>query len=375
MHQISVAGLFLAIVSATCGAGRPARRDALDLGRGPLLGLLADLVHAVDALADELLVLPAVLEDVPQQPVDDRDVGAGPDADVVGGVGRGAGEARVDDDERRPVALLAAQHVLHRHRMRLGGIAADDHQALRVLDVVVAVGHRAVAPGVGYAGDGGRVADARLVVDVVGAPERGELAEEVGALVRELGRAEQEGGVRAGVLADLEQLVADLVDRLLPGEPLPLPVHELERVLQPPLAVDELPDRGALGAVRALVDRAVVAGLLADPDAVLHLGDDRAADRAVGADRLAYRDLSTGLHRACLGLADHRRRQRAERGQAARGEAGPLHEGAPVDRAGDGGGDRAGEPARLGRGDRRRCRRRAGAALDQHGGGLRPTGG
>jgi hypothetical protein len=40
---------------------------------------------------------------------------------------------------------------------------------------------RAVAPGVGYAGDRGRVADARLVIAVVGAPEGGELALQVGA--------------------------------------------------------------------------------------------------------------------------------------------------------------------------------------------------
>ncbi len=44
--------------------------DALDLVRRPLLDLLADVVHAVDALADEFLVLPAVLEDVPEHPVD-----------------------------------------------------------------------------------------------------------------------------------------------------------------------------------------------------------------------------------------------------------------------------------------------------------------
>ena len=43
---------------------------------------------------------------------------------------------------------------------------------LGVADVVEAVGHRAVAPGIGHAGDGRRMADARLVVGVVGAPER-----------------------------------------------------------------------------------------------------------------------------------------------------------------------------------------------------------
>ena len=53
----------------------------------------------------------------------------------------------------------------------------------------------------------------------------------------------------------------------------------------------ELAHRGALGAMRAAIDRAVPARLLADPHAVRDLGDDRAADRAMRADVLADGDL------------------------------------------------------------------------------------
>ena len=49
--------------------------DALDLVGRPLRDLLADFVDAVDALADEFLVLPAVLENVPEHPVDRRRCG------------------------------------------------------------------------------------------------------------------------------------------------------------------------------------------------------------------------------------------------------------------------------------------------------------
>src|SRR5262245_60613567 len=49
---------------------------ALDLLRRPLFDLLADIVHAVDALLDEVLVLPAVLENVPEHAVDDGNIGA-----------------------------------------------------------------------------------------------------------------------------------------------------------------------------------------------------------------------------------------------------------------------------------------------------------
>ena len=81
------------------------------------------------------------------------------------------------DDEVRAVELLAFEQMLQRHRMRFRRIAAHDDHGLGVADVVVAVGHRAVAPGIGHAGDGRRMADARLMVDVVRAPERRELAE------------------------------------------------------------------------------------------------------------------------------------------------------------------------------------------------------
>ena len=129
---------------------------------------------------------------------------------------------------------------------------------LGVADVVVAVGHRAVAPGIGHARDGGRMADARLVVDVVGAPERRELADRDRRPRWRTSRSPaSRPRLRPRLLADRHQLVADLVDRLLPGQPGPLPVHELHRIFQAAVAVHELAHRRALGAVRAAVDRAI----------------------------------------------------------------------------------------------------------------------
>jgi hypothetical protein len=51
-------------------------RHVLDGPRIPLLDFLADLVHAVDPLGDEVLVLPAVLEDVVEHAPNERDVRA-----------------------------------------------------------------------------------------------------------------------------------------------------------------------------------------------------------------------------------------------------------------------------------------------------------
>ena len=156
---------------------------AFDFFRRPLGDFLADVVHAVDALRDEFLVLPAVLEDVPENAVDGRDVRSRTHADIFRRMRGGACQARIDDDEVRPLQFLAFEQMLQRHRMRLGGIAAHDHERLGVADVIVAVGHRAVAPGIGYAGDRRRMADTRLVIGIVGSPIGRELAIEISAFV------------------------------------------------------------------------------------------------------------------------------------------------------------------------------------------------
>jgi hypothetical protein len=88
-----------------------------------------DLVHAVDAVIDVLLVFPAVLEDVVQQAEQEGDVGARADAHVLVGLGRGAGEARVHHDHLA-AGFLGMQHVQHADRVRLGGVGADVQRAL-----------------------------------------------------------------------------------------------------------------------------------------------------------------------------------------------------------------------------------------------------
>src|SRR5664279_5100662 len=132
------------------------------------------------------------------------------------------------------------------------------------------------------------MADTRLVVLVVGAPERRQLAEQISAFVGELGRAQPVDRIRPRLGADVLELVADLVDRLVPLDAGPLTVDQLHRIFQPAFAHHQFAHRGAFGAVRAAIDRTIPARLLADPDAVRHFGGDGAADRAVRADALAY---------------------------------------------------------------------------------------
>ena len=231
--------------------------DLLDLLRRPLgHDFILDLVHAVDPVVDVLLVFPAVLEHVIEHPEQERNVRAGADPDVDVGLRRGARETRIDHDH--PCAgFLGVQHVQHRHRMRFGGIRADVESALGVLHIVVRIGHRTVAPGVGYAGDGRRVADPRLMIHVVGAEERHELAHERRLLVVVLRAADPEHRIGSRFLADREQAVTDFVDCLVPGNLLPLAVDELHRRLQPMRAGDDavIAHRCALGAMRAEIQR------------------------------------------------------------------------------------------------------------------------
>ena len=310
-------------------AGNPG--DALDLFGRPLGDFGTDLVHAVDALRDELLVFPAVVEDVVQHAPDHRDVGAAAEPDIFGGMRRGAGEARVEHEHVGAVDFLAGQDVLQGHRMRFGGIRSHEDHGLRIPDVVVGIRHRAVAPGIGDAGDGGRMADAGLVIDGVGAPERRELAEQIGAFIGEFRRAEQIDGIGAGLGADLEHLVADLVDGLVPRDLLPLAVDQLHRIFQPAVAMHEFAHRSALGAMRTAVDRAVPGRLLADPDAVLHFGDHGAADRTMRADVLFQFGRRTDHLRTGLRLAHGAERHQADRSSSACSQTGPSQKRAAVE--------------------------------------------
>jgi hypothetical protein len=217
-------------------------------------GLLANLVHAEYALTDVLRVFPAVFEDVPQQAVDERRIGTWPQTHILICMGRGSRETRIDDDHLGAV-LLTLEDMQQGHRMRFGRVGADEEHRLAVVHVVVGVGHRAVAPGVGYAGNGGGVANARLVIDVIGTPHRSEFPEQVSLLIAEFCRAHPHRAVGTGLLAHGEQLPTDVIERLVPSDALPLAAHQFHRVFQSLFAMTVLAQRSALGTVRAPVER------------------------------------------------------------------------------------------------------------------------
>ncbi len=203
---------------------------------------------------------------------------AGAHAHILGRMRSGARHPRIDHDHIGAVELLALEDMLQRNRVRLGRVAAHDQYGLGIANVVVAVGHRAVAPGIGYARDRGGVADTRLVIGIVGSPEGSQLAVEIGGFVGELGRAEPIHGIGPRLPANLQQLVPNLVNRLIPREAGPPAVHELHRVAQAAFVQHVVAHRRPLAAMRAAIDRTVVDRLLADPHTVRDCGNDRAAN-------------------------------------------------------------------------------------------------
>src|SRR5215831_2744426 len=219
-------------------------------------------------------------------------------------------------------------------RVSFRGVSTHDDHGSGIADIVEAVGHRAVAPRIGYAGNGGRMADARLVIGVIGAPEGAELAKQIRTFVGEFRRPQPVDRIGARLGTDIEQLVADLVDRLVPGNPRPLAARKLHRITQAAFAVDQLAYRRPLGTMRAAIDRTVPTRLLSDPDAVGDLGRDGAANRAVSTDALADGNLRTRRRRrSSLGLAHGAEPQGSNGGDTAGGEPGTAQECAAVETA------------------------------------------
>ena len=189
-----------------------------------------------------------------------------------------AREARVEHDHIRAVHFLAGKNMLQRDRMRFRRIRPHEDDGLGVANIIVAVGLRTIAPGVRDTGHCRRVADTGLMVDRIGAPESAELTEEISAFIGEFRRTQPIDRICAALGADFVHLVADFVDGLIPTNAGPFAIHELHRIFQTAITMHEFAHRGALGAMRTAIDRAVISRLLADPHAILDFSHNAAAD-------------------------------------------------------------------------------------------------
>src|ERR1700761_7992373 len=175
------------------------------------------------------------------------------------------------------------------------------------------------------------MADSRLMIRVVGSPERGELAIQVSRFIGELGGAQPVDGFRPRLLPDVQQLVADLIDGLIPGDPCPLPVNELHRVAQPPIAGHVIPNRGAFAAMRTSIDGTVIVRLLSGPHPIGDFTNDGTTDGAMCADILAARDLCAfGWRFARGGSSNTAELQGTQAGQGTCDQSGFAKKGTPI---------------------------------------------
>ena len=170
------------------------RVDAAD--RGHLLGREIDdvplqLLVILGIAGDILLVGQALGDDRVEHRVEQRNVGAGLEGEMLPGEARKALPARVDHDEAGAALLDGVLDEGRGDRMIDGRIGADDDDDLRVERGAEGRRHRPRIQSLHQRGDRRGVAQARAMIDVVGA-EAGahQLLEEIRLLVRALGGAE-----------------------------------------------------------------------------------------------------------------------------------------------------------------------------------------
>ena len=281
---------------------------------------IAPLVERGDiaAFGDVLLLDQPFGDDHMGKAVDQRDVGAGPQLQVVVGLDvRGAHQidaARVGDDQLRALTQ-AALHLRCEHRVAIGRVGADDDDDIGLHHRIEGLGAGRLANGLLQAIAGRRMADASASVDVVVA-ERGadHLLDDIDLLVGAAAGGDRADRAAPGLGLDALEFAGGVVDRFLPADLAPrIGNLRADHRLGDPVLVRRIADReAALDAGMAVVRVAILVRHHADDLFALHFSAERTADAAVGA----------GGGDAVLGLAFGDQRFLAERGGRAGGNAG-----------------------------------------------------
>ncbi len=140
----------------TLGAGEPVEEQTDSplgqaAGRSRLRhGLTGHLFEGVDdagrTIADKTAIDRIASGKEREQPVEQHAVAAGAQRQMQIGALAGRGAARIDHhDLARRVLLLRRQHALMQDRMAPGGIGADQHQQVRLFEILVAARHGVAA--------------------------------------------------------------------------------------------------------------------------------------------------------------------------------------------------------------------------------------
>lgn len=205
---------------------------------------------------------------------------------MVGRVACHFGAARVNDDGR--FAFHGELfHLRAGDGVRIGRIGADDHDAIRVLQVNDRIGGRSGAERALHPQGGGRVAYPCAGVNVVGADDRAdEFLHQVVLFVGATRGRDARDGVGAVLRADNSQFVGDKIVGLLPGGGLERPVAANERGTDPVRMFVERESEAALQTRMPLVDFRTVRRLYGFDLSAGNRDLQVAADTAVGANGL-----------------------------------------------------------------------------------------
>ena len=152
--------------------------------------------------------------------VEQRDIGAGQNGEMQVGINRGIGAARVDHDQfHAGVGLARRLDAAEQDGVRVGRVGTGDEDRAGLVDVVVAAWRRIRAEGGLVAGHGGRHAQARIGVDIVGADQTlGELVEDVVRLGGELAGNVEGDGVGTVFIDDRAECPGDMIERRIPAD-------------------------------------------------------------------------------------------------------------------------------------------------------------
>ena len=265
---------------------------ACDLVQGPALEERPEGLDILRPLLDEIFCVEPAVDDVAHHAGQQGDVRARVEPQELAGIAGHRGLPRVDDEHLRP-PVEGLVDLTHEDGVALGGVGADEKDAVRAGQVRDGVRHGAAAEGLQHPHRGGRVAEPGAVVHVVGPEGRpDELLKEVVLLVGALGRREPAHAVGAVFFGRLPELAGRQIDGLLPGD-----LHERvalaqKRGRQPFGVMDELVGKPALHAERAPAHRVFPVGVRGGGAPVLDLQDDAASRAAVG----AYGSDEFGVH-------------------------------------------------------------------------------
>ncbi len=176
------------------------------------------LVKARGVFGDVGLIQRAVVGEIDEQPAEQRGIGAGLQTKKQIVIADRIGAARIDHDDACAPCLLVGQHALIQHRVAPGGIGADQHQQIRLIEILVAPRHRIGAKRTLVAGHGRGHAEPRIGIDI-GAAEKAlhQLVGDVVILRQQLAGEIKGHGTGAMFGDGLAKTFRDMIQRIAPG--------------------------------------------------------------------------------------------------------------------------------------------------------------